>query len=259
MHLGEWLLDSWKPIAPRMRAGISKKAMCQEPCSQLKLQSAWASLHEPCHFSSLALVQLYSYNHGHIESGHWNNTSSFCLSQGEGQPSWKLGSVILRSPNVIINLIHLPIFLKVIHPWAFYFLKWQNVTWPHAKTTLLNGHKNPSSPGQQNPKLHIWSLNPRAGHTMKSSFACGLPWCFLFQNSSILYFALSLHSIFPHIRGSEERVYSTVGFLLRCQANEKWESWAISPWLSTIPKAVLGSGGQFSHQSAFGLEHSRKT
>lgn len=64
---------------------------------------------------------------------------------------------------------------------------------------------------------------------------------------------------FSPVSEAPERVYSTVGFLLRCQANEKWESWAISSWLSAIPKAVLGSGGQFSHQSAFGLEHSRKT
>lgn len=34
----------------------------------------------------------------------------------------------------------------------------------------------------------------------------------------------------------------------------------LSSWLSAVPKSLLGSGGQlpFSHQSAFGLEHSQK-
>lgn len=129
----------------------------------------------------------------------------------------EVGVSDLKVPNVIFNLIHLLVFLKVIQPWVFYFLKW-----PHAKTTFLYGHKNPSSPGQQNSKL-TWSLNPRTAHTMEGSVACGLQRCFLFQNSSILFFFF-LHSVciaFSPISEAPKRVYSTVGFLLRCQANEK--------------------------------------
>lgn len=80
----------------------------------------------------------------------------------------EVGVSDLKVPNVIINLIHLLVFLKVIQPWVFYFLKW-----PHAETTFLYGHKNPSSPGQQNSKL-TWSFNPRTVHTMEGSVACGL-------------------------------------------------------------------------------------
>lgn len=36
--------------------------------------------------------------------------------------SYKLGSGILRSPSVVINLLHLPI-LQIIQPWAFHFRK----------------------------------------------------------------------------------------------------------------------------------------
>lgn len=58
-------------------------------------------------------------------------------------------------------------------------------------------------------------------------------------------FTLSLLSIAPHVRGSiEEESLLHNGFLLRCQAKKKWESWAISPWLLTLPKILLGLGGQ---------------
>lgn len=60
MHLGEWLLESWKPIAQRMKVGVSEKATCQDSPFQSKCELAWVFLHEPGYFASLASLQLCS-------------------------------------------------------------------------------------------------------------------------------------------------------------------------------------------------------
>lgn len=133
----------------------------------------------------------------------------------------------------------------------------------YEKDTFI-GHRNSSSPGQQNRKLHLWSLSHRTGHTIEGSTVYRLQWSFFSQSSSINFLShLACMTApppnRPHIRSSEES-------LLYCgvsaQKSSKWKVWTRgSLWLWAIPKALLGSRSQlpFSHQNASGLEHSSRT
>lgn len=102
----------------------------------------------------------------------------------------------------------------------------------YEKDTFI-GHRNSSSPGQQNRKLHLWSLSHRTGHTIEGSTVYRLQWSFFSQSSSINFLshlACMTAPPPPTAPTSEalKRVYSTVGFLLRSQANEKCEPGVLS-------------------------------
>lgn len=69
------VLERRKLTAPGMRAGISKKAMCQDPnqsCSQPRLLS----------MNPVTSPILFSWAQSN-DSGHWIITFSFCLNRGK--------------------------------------------------------------------------------------------------------------------------------------------------------------------------------